>query len=99
MIDVRFELYFPINMCMWCFYVLSVICRYSKVMSVILMYWKDMHVDQELEASGLCMGMVETRRERYPNSLERSNWAQEGAKTEQKVLERYTKIGVVLPTH
>ena len=47
--------------------------------------------------SGFYMKVVENRRERYPNSLERSNWAQKGPKTEQKVLECYTKIGVALP--
>jgi hypothetical protein len=56
-----------------------------------------MHVDQELEESGVCMEVIENRRERYPNSLERSNWAQKGPKNEQKVFERYTKSGVALP--
>ncbi|KAH7848984.1 hypothetical protein Vadar_011351 [Vaccinium darrowii] len=63
------------------------------------MRWKGMHVDQELEASRFCMEVIKTRRERYPNSLERSKWAHEGAKTEQKVLERYTRKGVALPVY
>lgn len=44
----------------------------------------------ELEADGFCMKVVENRRERYPNLLERSKWAQKGPKTEQRILERYT---------
>jgi hypothetical protein len=42
-----------------------------------------MHVDQELETSGFCMGMVENRRERYLILLERSKYAQKGPQNEQ----------------
>ena len=97
MLDVHFKLHFPFNMCARCFCVWSVICRYFKVVGVILRHWKCMHVDQELEVRGVCMEVIETRRERYPILLERSNWAQKGDKNEQKVLERYTKRGVALP--
>ena len=76
---------------------LSVFCRKIGVLNEVLMHWKGMHVDLELEMSGVCMEVVENRRERYPILLERSKWAQKGPKNEQRVFERYTYSCVALP--